>query len=52
MTGNGELNLDKRVMDFDGTIVPAYTANSFLGEIPLIGKLFAQEKGGGLIALT
>jgi len=52
MTGNGELNLDKRVMDFDGTIVPAYNANSFLGEIPLIGKLFAQEKGGGLIALT
>ena len=52
MTGNGEVNLDRRVMDFDGTIVPAYTANSFLADIPLIGKLFAQEKGGGLFALT
>jgi len=52
MTADGEVNLDRRVMDFDGTIVPAYTANSFLADIPLLGGIFAQEKGGGLIALT
>ena len=52
MTGEGEINLERRVMDFDGTIVPAYTTNSLLADIPLVGKLFAQEKGGGLLALT
>ena len=52
MTGDGEVNLERREMDFDGTIVPAYTANSFLADIPLLGEIFAQEKGGGLIALT
>ena len=52
MTGDGDVNLDQRVMDFDGTLVPAYTANSFLADIPLIGDIFVQEKGGGLFALT
>lgn len=52
MTGDGDVNLDIRVMHFDGTLVPAYTANSFLGDIPLIGDIFVREKGGGLFALT
>ncbi len=33
-----------------GTIVPAYFFNSLLGHIPLIGKLFSPEKGGGVFA--
>ncbi len=52
MTGNGDINLDLRVLDFDGTLVPAYSANSILGDIPVLGEIFAQEKGGGLFALT
>ena len=52
MTANGDVNLDLRVLDFDGTLVPAYTANSILGDIPVLGEIFAQEKGGGLFALT
>ena len=52
MTGNGDIDLDLRVLDFDGTLVPAYTANSILGDIPLLGELFADEKGEGLLALT
>jgi hypothetical protein len=52
MTANGDVNLDTRVLDFDGTLVPAYTANSILGDIPVLGEIFAQEKGGGLFALT
>jgi len=52
MTANGDLDLDLRVLDFDGTLVPAYTANSILGDIPVLGEIFAQEKGGGLFALT
>lgn len=52
MTGNGDINLDLRVLDFDGTLVPAYTANSILGDIPVLGELFAQDKGEGLLALS
>lgn len=52
MTGDGDINLDLRVADFDGTIVPSYTANSILGDIPVLGDLFVTEKDGGLFALT
>ena len=52
MTGNGDINLDQRIVDFDGTLVPAYTANSILGDIPVLGDIFVQEKDGGLFALT
>ena len=52
MTGNGDIDLGLRVLDFDGTLVPAYTANSILGDIPVLGELFVQEKDGGLFALT
>ena len=30
--------------------MPAYFFNSLLGHLPLIGKFFAPEKGGGLFA--
>jgi hypothetical protein len=52
MTGNGDIDLGLRVLDFDGTLVPAYTANSILGDIPVLGDLFVQEQDGGLFALT
>ena len=52
MTGDGDIDMDLRVLDFDGTLVPAYTANSILGDIPVLGDIFVQEKDGGLFALT
>ena len=39
-------------MDIKGTLVPAYTINSILGQIPLIGRLLVGKENGGLFALT
>ena len=36
----------------EGTIVPAYVFNSLLGRIPILGRLFSPEQGGGLFAAT
>jgi len=35
-----------------GTVVPAYFFNSLPGQLPLIGRLFSAEKGGGLFAVS
>ena len=36
--------------DLQGTIVPAYFFNRLLGGIPLVGRLFSPERGGGVFA--
>ncbi len=52
MTGEGDIALNDRQIDFSGTLVPAYTANSLLGDIPLIGDIFVGGEGEGIFALT
>lgn len=52
MTGEGDIALDARTIDFSGTLVPAYTANSLLGDIPLIGDIFVGKDGEGVFAVT
>ena len=37
-------------IDINGTIIPAYTINSLLGRIPVLGTLLTGEKGGGIFA--
>ena len=32
--------------------MPAYTINSLLGKIPVVGTLFSGEKGGGIFAVS
>jgi Protein of unknown function/AsmA-like C-terminal region len=49
-TASGSIGLANGDADIDATIVPAYAVNTFLGRIPLIGRLFTAEKGGGLFA--
>ena len=51
-TAKGRIDLEMRVANVHGTIVPAYFFNSLLGGIPLIGRLFSPEKGGGVFAAT
>jgi hypothetical protein len=50
LTAHGSIDLPNNRFDLQGTIVPAYFFNSLLGHIPLIGKFFSPEKGGGVFA--
>ena len=52
LTAKGRINLDTQAIDMQGTIVPAYFFNSLLGNIPVLGKLFSPERGGGLFAAS
>ncbi len=52
LTGQGRIDTARRTLDLKGTIVPAYALNSALGRIPLLGRLFSAEQGGGLFAVN
>jgi hypothetical protein len=52
LTATGTLDRRRQRLDMAGTIVPAYFFNSLLGNIPVLGRLFAPEAGGGLFAAT
>jgi uncharacterized protein YhdP len=49
-TVEGKIDLDADTLDLKGLIVPAYTINSILSNIPIIGNIFAP--GGGVFAAT
>jgi hypothetical protein len=50
-TASGTINLNAGIYDIHGTVVPAYALNTLPGRIPIIGRLFSPEKGGGLFAM-
>ena len=50
LTAHGSIDLPANQFDLQGTIVPAYFFNSLLGHLPVIGKYFSPEKGGGVFA--
>jgi hypothetical protein len=50
LTAHGRIDLATDVAEIDGTVVPAYFFNSLLGKIPLLGKLFSPQAGGGLFS--
>ncbi len=52
MTADGIVNLVDRTADLDGVLVPSYTANSLLGDVPLIGDILVGKKGEGIFALS
>lgn len=52
ITLNGLYNRDTGFLDLYGSLLPFYGVNSLPGKIPLIGKLFVGEKGGGLIGVS
>ncbi|MFM2149050.1 MAG: hypothetical protein RLZZ187_1356 [Pseudomonadota bacterium] len=52
LTAKGTLDRRRQALAMEGTIVPAYLFNTLLGNIPLLGRLFSPETGGGLFAAT
>jgi hypothetical protein len=52
LTGEGEIDLVNDTVKINGTVVPAYTINSLLGNIPLLGTLLTGREGGGIFAAT
>ncbi|HJS85566.1 MAG TPA: AsmA-like C-terminal region-containing protein, partial [Acetobacteraceae bacterium] len=50
LTAKGRIDFNSEHLALEGTIVPAYMLNTVLGRIPLIGRLFSPERGGGVIA--
>ena len=51
ITAHGRIDTGRKALDVAGTVVPAYVINSMLGRIPLVGRLFSNERGGGLVAI-
>ncbi|BDG72061.1 DUF3971 domain-containing protein [Roseomonas fluvialis] len=52
VTARGRIDRLRETIDMEGTIVPAYVFNSLLGRIPILGRIFSPEQGGGLFAAT
>jgi len=50
LTARGRILREADILDLEGTIVPAYIFNSMLGNLPVLGRLFSPEPGGGVFA--
>ena len=49
---DGSFNNTEDKIDISGTIIPAYTINSILGQIPLLGSLLVGQKKEGVFAVS
>lgn len=51
ITASGSVDTKNKIIDLQGTLIPAYLINSALGRLPIVGPLFSGgEKGGGVFA--
>lgn len=50
MTVEGTITMPRTLLDLQGTIVPSYTLNSALSDVPLVGGLLTGGKGEGVFA--
>lgn len=51
LTAQGDFDMVNGDVDIGGTLVPAYSLNSFLGKIPLVGGILGSREGEGLIGI-
>ena len=52
VTAGGTVDLETDRVSISGTVVPAYSLNSLVGIVPVLGKLLTGGEGGGLFAAT
>lgn len=52
LTMKGQVDRKNDKVDVEGTIVPAYSVNSILGNVPLLGPLIVGREGEGIFAFT
>ncbi|MBL22622.1 MAG: hypothetical protein CMM48_01850 [Rhodospirillaceae bacterium] len=52
ITTEGTLNLNKDTADLGGAVIPAYTVNRILGQIPLLGQILTGGDNEGMFAAT
>lgn len=52
LTATGRVDRLRDTLDLSGTIVPAYLLNTIPGRLPLVGRLFSPEYGGGVLAVA
>ena len=52
LTMGGQIDRTIDVVDLEGTLVPAYTINSVLGNVPLFGPLLIGREGEGIFGFT
>lgn len=52
LTANGEIDFARERLKLVGTLVPANTINSILGNIPVLGKILTGIEGEGVFAMT
>lgn len=50
ITAQGAVYLSEETADLSGTIVPAYTINSVLGNIPILGRILTGGENEGVFA--
>ncbi|MEQ9144587.1 MAG: AsmA-like C-terminal domain-containing protein [Parvibaculaceae bacterium] len=52
LTIKGQVDRVEGQFDLNGTIVPAYTINSILGNVPILGDIIVGREGEGIFAVT
>ncbi|MFZ1991176.1 MAG: DUF3971 domain-containing protein [Alphaproteobacteria bacterium] len=52
LTMQGVVDRKQKLTELNGTIVPAYTLNSVLGNVPVLGQLLVSRPGEGIFAFT
>lgn len=52
LTLKGEVELAKETIDLAGTIIPVYSINRLIGQVPIIGRILTGVDGRGAFAVT
>ena len=52
LTMSGQVDRSANIAQMEGTLVPAYTVNSVLGKVPLLGPLIVGREGEGIFGFT